>query len=218
LRHGLLGHGLSRFHQLWEKPSPEDVRVGQTALEKANTVGAKSERERGYITALEQFYKDANMDHLSRMAAYEKAIEKLYRRYVDDAEATIFYALAVLGTAYSSPPDKSYARQKAGTILEEIFATQPNHPGVAHYIIHSFDYPGVAERALETARRYAKVAPNAPHALHIPSHIFTRLGLWRESIISKAVPPDVFPGGSLFGAEANLYLARGLGVVHTWRT
>ena len=181
------GIAMSRFHPLWEKPSPEDVRVGQTALEKAKTVGAESEREHGYINALEQFYKDADkLDHLARMVAYEKVMEEQYRRYADDSEAAIFYALAVLGTAYSSPPDKSYASQKkAGAILEKIFPTQPNHPGVAHYIIHSYDYPPLAGRALEAARRYAKIAPEAPHALHMPSHIFTRLGLWQESIVSN---------------------------------
>lgn len=181
------GIAMSRFHPLWEKPSPEDVRVGQAALEKAKTAGAKSEREHGYINALEQFYKDANkMGHLNRMVAYEKAMEEIYQRYADDSEAAIFYALALLGTAYSSPPDKSYARQKnAGAILEKIFATQPNHPGVVHYTIHSYDYPRLAGRALEAARWYAKIAPDAPHALHMPSHIFTRIGLWQESIASN---------------------------------
>ena len=181
------GIAMSRFHQLWNKPGPEDVRVGQAALEEAKTVAAASERERGYINALEQLYKDANeVDHLTRMVAYEKAMEELYRRYADDSEAAIFYALALLGTAYSSPSDKTYARQKdAGAILEKILATQPNHPGVAHYIIHSYDYPPLAGRALEAARRYATIAPDAPHALHMPSHIFTRRGLWQESIVSN---------------------------------
>ena len=181
------GIAMSRFHPLWEKPSPEDVRVGQTALEKAKTVGAESEREHGYINALEQFYKDADkLDHLAQMVAYENAMEEQYRRYADDSEAAIFYALALLGTAYSSPQDTTYARQKkAGALLEKIFATQPNHHGVAHYIIHSYDYPPLAGRALEAARRYAKIAPKAPHALHMPSHIFTRLGLWQESIASN---------------------------------
>ncbi|MFQ5666549.1 MAG: hypothetical protein ACE5I7_08960 [Candidatus Binatia bacterium] len=181
------GIAMSRFHQLWGKPRPENVRVGQAALEKAKLVGAKSERERGYISALGQLYKDANkVDHLDRMVAYERAMEKLSRRYSDDSEAAIFYALALLGTAYASPPDRTYARQhKAGAILEKIFATQPHHPGVAHYIIHSYDYPPLAGRALRAARRYAKIAPQAPHALHMPSHIFTRLGLWQESIASN---------------------------------
>ena len=181
------GVAMSRFRQLWGKPSFEDVSVGLAALEKAKTVGVKSERERGYINALERFYKDADkVDHLSRMMAYERAMEELYRRHTDDLEAATLYALALLGTAYSSPADKTYARQKkAGAILEKIFATQPNHPGVAHYIIHSYDYPRLAQQALEAAQRYAKIAPDAPHALHMPSHIFTRLGLWQESIVSN---------------------------------
>ena len=181
------GIAMSRFRQLWEKPSPEDVRVGLAALEKAKTAGAESERERGYINALEQFYKDADkLDHLTQMVAYENAMGEQYRRYADDSEAAIFYALALLGTAYSSPQDAMYARQKkAGALLEKFLATLPNHPGVAHYIIHSYDYPPLAERALEAARRYAKIAPEAPHALHMPSHIFTRLGLWQESIASN---------------------------------
>ncbi|MFQ5890568.1 MAG: hypothetical protein ACE5JR_11020 [Gemmatimonadota bacterium] len=181
------GIAMSRFRQLWDQPGPEDVRVGLAALERAKTAGAKSERERGYVNALGQFYKDADkVDHLSRMMAYERAMEELHLRHADDPEAGIFYALAVLGTAYSSPPDKTYARQKkAGATLEKMLATQPNHPGVAHYIIHSYDYPALAGRALEAARRYAKIAPAAPHALHMPSHIFTRLGLWQESIASN---------------------------------
>ncbi len=181
------GVAMSRFHQLWEKPSPENVSVGQAALQKAVAIGAKTAREHDYVDALQQLYSDADeVDHVTRMVAYEKAMEELHRTYPDDAEAAIFSALSLLGTAYSSPPDKSFARQKkAGAILEKIFATQPNHPGVAHYIIHSYDYPPLAGRALGAARGYAKIAPDAPHALHMPSHIFTRLGLWQESITSN---------------------------------
>lgn len=181
------GKAMSRFHQLWQKPSPEDVSIGQTALQKAEAIGAKTAREHDYVDALQQLYSDADeVDHVTRMMAYEKAMQELHRTYPDDAEAAIFYALSLLGTAYSSPPDKSFGRQKkAGAILEEIFVTQPNHPGVTHYIIHSYDYPPLAGRALEAARRYAKIAPDAPHALHMPSHIFTRLGLWQDSITSN---------------------------------
>ncbi len=181
------GIAMSRFHQLWSKPGFEDLRVGLAALEKATTVGVESEREHSYIKALEQFYMDADkVDHLTRMMAYEGAMEELYVRYTQDSEAAILYALALLGTAYSSPTDKTYDRQKkAGDILEKIFASQPDHPGVAHYIIHSYDYPQLARRALKAAQRYAKIAPDAPHALHMPSHIFTRLGLWQESIASN---------------------------------
>ncbi len=181
------GLAMSGFHQLWEKPSPENISVGQAALQRAEAIGAMTARERAYVEALQRFYGDAEeVDHLTRMGAYETAMAALHRTYPDDAEAAIFYALSLLGTAYSSPPDKGFARQKeAGAILEEIFATQSNHPGVAHYIIHSYDYPPLADRALEAARRYAKIAPDAPHALHMPSHIFTRRGLWQESIASN---------------------------------
>jgi len=181
------GIAMSRFRQLWETRSEEDVTVGQTALERARRVGAGTARERDYIRALDQFYGAASeAEFLDRKVAYEQAMEGLYRRYPDDREAAVFYALALLGTARFSPPDKTYDRQKrAGAILEEIFAAQPNHPGLAHYIIHSYDYPQLAGEALDAARRYANIAPDAPHALHMPSHIFTRLGLWQESIGSN---------------------------------
>ncbi len=206
------GVAMSRFHPLWEKPNTEDLHVGQAALEQARTAGAKTERERDYINALSQFYHDAErVDHLLRMEAYEGAMAALFERYPDDSEAAIFYALAVLGVAYSSPRDSTYARQKqAGAVLERIFARQPNHPGVAHYIIHSYDFPSLAGRALEAARRYAKIAPDAPHALHMPSHIFTRLGLWQESITSNqaaatAARKDQWMGEELHASDYLVY-------------
>src|SRR5437763_15979375 len=108
------------------------------------------------------------------------------QRSPGDHEAAIFHALAILGVAYNSPPDKTYARQKAAAkILNGMLALEPQHPGIAHYMIHSFDYPELAELALPAARAYAKIAPSAPHALHMPSHIFTRLGMWKESIDSN---------------------------------
>lgn len=181
------GVAMSRFHPLWERPGPEDIRVGQAALDKAQAAGAATDRERGYIEALQQFYENADqVDHLDRLIAYEKAMGELHARYPNDSEAAVFRALAILGVAYSSPPDETYARQlEAGAILNPILAAQPDHPGVAHYIIHSHDYPELVDRALEAARRYAEIAPDAPHALHMPSHIFTRLGLWDESIASN---------------------------------
>ncbi len=120
------------------------------------------------------------------MQAYEQALAALHRRYPDDREGAIFHALSLLGTATALPPDPTYAKQRqAGELLTRLFAEQPDHPGLAHYIIHSYDYPGLASLALESARRYAKIAPDSPHALHMPSHIFTRLGLWEESIASN---------------------------------
>ncbi len=179
------GVAMTQYHPLWEMPGPESLKRGSAAVEKAKSAGAKTQRERDYIAAIEVFYKDSDkLDHRTRALAYEKAMEQLQARYPDDREAAIFYALAVRATA--PPSDKTYANQKkAGAILEKIFVEQPEHPGVAHYIIHCYDYPALADRTLDAARRYSKIAPDSPHALHMPSHIFTRLGLWQESIDSN---------------------------------
>ncbi len=179
------GVAMTQYHPLWETPGAAALKRGWEAVEKARVAGAKTERERGYITAMESFYKDSETrDHAARALAYEKAMEELRARFPEDFETAIFYALAVRANA--PPSDKTYANQKkAGAILEEIFVKQPEHPGLAHYIIHCYDYPALANRALDAARRYAKIAPDSPHALHMPSHIFTRLGLWQESIESN---------------------------------
>ncbi|MBV9609642.1 MAG: hypothetical protein JO187_08800 [Acidobacteria bacterium] len=179
------GVAMSVYHPLWYPPDAASLNKGSEALAKAKAAGAKTPRERDFIGALDKFYADSDkLDHKTRAAAYEAAMEQVSAHYPDDREATIFYALALLGSA--SPTDKTYShQQKAGAMLEKIFAQQPNHPGVAHYIIHSYDYPSLASRALPAARAYAKIAPAAPHALHMPSHIFTRLGLWQESIESN---------------------------------
>jgi hypothetical protein len=179
------GLAMTYYHPIWEAPNPTALKQGWTAVERAKSAGAKTERERNYIAAIEAFYKDSDkLDHRTRALAYEKAMEELQARYPDDREAAIFYALAVRGNA--PPSDKTYANQKmAGAILEKIFAEQPEHPGLAHYLIHCYDYPPLANSALDAARRYAKIAPDSPHALHMPSHIFTRLGYWQESIESN---------------------------------
>ncbi len=179
------GVAMSHYHQLWEAPTAEDLKQGWAAAENAKTVGAKTQRERDYIAASETFYKDFDkLNHRTRALAYEKAMEQVQARYPEDREAKIFYALSVRANA--PPADKTYANQKkAGAILEKIFAEQPEHPGLAHYIIHCYDYPPLAAQSLDAARRYAKIAPDSPHALHMPSHIFTRLGLWQESIESN---------------------------------
>jgi hypothetical protein len=163
-------------------PSAQSLKEGGAAVGRARAAGAKTPRERDYIAAIELFYKDADkVDHRTRALAYEKAMEQLAARYRDDREAAIFYALALNVTL--DPSDKSYANQlKAAAILEKVFAEQPNHPGVAHYLIHSYDFPPIAEKGLPAARRYASIAPSAPHAQHMPSHIFTRVGAWQESI------------------------------------
>jgi tetratricopeptide (TPR) repeat protein len=166
-------------------PAAKALKEGSAAVEKAKAIGAKSPRERDYISAIEVFYKDAEtVDHRTRALAYEKGMEGIYRRYPEDEEAAVFYALALNATAL--PTDKKYGNQlKAAGILEKVFAKQPEHPGVAHYLIHSYDYPSIAGRGLSAARRYTTIAPSAPHALHMPSHIFTRRGLWEDSIKSN---------------------------------
>ncbi len=203
---GYWGIAMSLYHPLWDPPDATALQQGWEAVAKAKAVGAKTDRERDYIAAMEAFYEDADTrDHRTRALAYEKAMEQVYLRYPEDREAAVFYALALDATAL--PTDKTYANQKkAGEILEKVFAEQPNHPGVAHYIIHSYDYPPLADRALSAARGYAKIAPAVPHALHMPSHIFIRLGLWQESIDSnrasaaaaKEYALKAFPGRAWF--------------------
>ncbi len=176
-----------RLNPISNVPNVAALKKGWAAVGKAKSTGAKTERERDYIGAVEAFYKDSDkIDLQSRSLAYERAMEQLYLRYPEDREAAIFYALALLPNEATLSPDKSYAKQsKAGAILEKIFAVQPNHPGAAHYIIHAYDYPALANRALPAARRYGGIASSSDHALHMPSHIFTRLGLWPESIQSN---------------------------------
>ncbi|MFB3820069.1 MAG: hypothetical protein ACE147_20625, partial [Candidatus Methylomirabilales bacterium] len=166
-------------------PSPTAVADGAAAMARAQAAGVKTPRERDYLAALAAFYRDAErVEHRTRALAYETAMEALAARYPDDREAAIFYALALNATAL--PSDKTYGNQrKAAAILEVVFGEQPNHPGVAHYLIHSYDYPPIAARGLDAARRYATIAPSAPHALHMPSHIFTRRGFWANSIASN---------------------------------
>ncbi|MGO8915677.1 MAG: hypothetical protein ACLQJR_07200 [Stellaceae bacterium] len=179
------GVAMSVWYPLWYPPSEASLKMGAAAVEKARSIGAKTDRERDYIEAIGAFYKDwGTSDHRARSIAYEKAMEQIYLRYPDDLEAAVFYALALDATA--PPTDKTYANQrKAAAILEKAQSTEPDHPGIAHYLIHSYDSAALAEQGLPAARRYAAIAPAVPHALHMPSHIFTRLGLWQESIASN---------------------------------
>ena len=154
---------------------------GSKILKIAESI-SKTTREQEYLDAIGAYYKDWDkIDHKTRALSMEKKMEEIYKKYEDDTEAAVFYALALNSTA--DPADKSYTNQrKAGGILESMFPNQPNHPGIAHYVIHNYDYPELAHLALTTARRYADIAPASAHAQHMPSHIFTRLGLWDESI------------------------------------
>jgi tetratricopeptide (TPR) repeat protein len=202
------GIAMTYYHQLWAPPSASELTRGREAAEKAASVGASTDRERGYIAAIGAFYRDAGQpDYRARVLAYRAAMEDLSRRFPDDHEASIFYALSIRAAAPESDP--SYTEQKrAAKILNDLLPVEPRHPGIAHYLIHSFDYPVLASEALPAARAYAKIAPSSPHALHMPSHIFTRLGLWRESIDSNLASADAarslaarnHPGAASFDA------------------
>jgi hypothetical protein len=166
--------------------APAQIARGQEAIDRARAAGAGSERESAYVAAAGELFRDAeHRDQQTRVLAYRDAMAALAARYPEDLEASIFYALAL---AQSVPPtDKTYADLlKAGAILEPLFAAHPDHPGLAHYLIHSYDVPTLAPRALEAAWCYSRIAPSAPHALHMPSHTFTRLGYWQESIDANA--------------------------------
>jgi tetratricopeptide (TPR) repeat protein len=167
------------------------LRQGLDAVTQAKAIGLKTPRENAYVEAVSQLYANIETsDQSTRVLAYRDRMAALAAEYPDDTEASIFYALALAASA--SPSDKTYADLlKAGGILEGLFATQPDHPGLAHYIIHSYDVPPLAGHALAAARRYAIIAPASPHALHMPAHTFTRLGLWQESIDSNIAAADV---------------------------
>jgi tetratricopeptide (TPR) repeat protein len=178
------GIAMSNYHPVWQPPTPDEWDRGKKASDKAMSLGWKTQREEGLLKAIMAFYLDPQMPHRARAQAYSDAMESLSNKYPEDIEIRAFYGLALLGTA--SVEDKKFTVQKkAAGVLQPLVEKAPNHPGVAHYIIHSFDYPHLAELALPAARAYAKIAPDSPHALHMPSHIFTRLGYWDESIASN---------------------------------
>ena len=179
------GVAMCNFHALWRPPTINDLKKGTKAIEIASTLKNTTKKERDYVEAISSFYTGwEKLDHHTRTVRFTKAMKRMYEEYPNDIEAAIFYALALNSSADLA--DKTYKnRRKAGQILEKLFPDQPNHPGVAHYIIHSYDYPELAPMALSAARSYASIAPASAHAQHMPSHIFTRLGLWDESIISN---------------------------------
>ena len=195
------GIALSLLWNPHTAPPAKNLAEGAAAIEKARTVGFKTDREKGYVDALAVMYTDYDkVDHHTRVVAYAKAMEALAQRYPDDDEAQIHYALALNTSA--SPADKTYANQlKGAAILEPIALRQPLHPGVAPYLIHLYDYPSIADKGVEAARRYARIAPDAPHALHMPSHIFTRVGYWSESIASNVASAQSAKGSSDFSDE-----------------
>ena len=172
-------------HPLSFRQNSESLKRGEKLLKVAKTLTPNNEREKDYIDAVSIYFKDwQSIDTKTRKLNYEAKMEELYIKYPKDVETAVFYSLAVLATADLN--DKTYSKQKkSGKILEKLFETYPNHPGIAHYIIHNYDSPELAHMALNTARKYAVIAPSSAHAQHMPSHIFTRLGLWNESIKSN---------------------------------
>ena len=194
------GIAMTWWHPIWTPPTPDEMRAGKAAIEKAMSMNAGSDRERGFITALNTYYNTLDSSVAApvgqschgpvgprdRVIAYEKAMRQLRDKHPDDFEVQTFYAFAVLATGYATPNDTSLSKQlEAAGILEKLWKQDANHPGVVHYLIHSYDYPQFAQRGLTAAQTYNSIAPWVPHALHMPSHIFTRLGMWDESIAAN---------------------------------
>jgi tetratricopeptide (TPR) repeat protein len=179
------GVAMTYFHQLWEpRIAPADVARGEEEIKEAGRLGG-SERERGFIDALKTIYDRADSQpYAERARAYALAMGELAKQNPEDVECQVFYALSLLATA--SPTDKAHANEKkAADLLEPLFQKYPEHPGVPHYLIHACDNAEMARRGLAAADAYSKIAPSAPHALHMPSHIYTRLGMWEQSIASN---------------------------------
>jgi tetratricopeptide (TPR) repeat protein len=194
------GIAMTWWHPIWTPPTSDEMRAGKAAIEKAMAMNAGTDRERGFITALNTYYNTPDSSVAApvgqschgpvgprdRVIAYEKAMRQLRDKYPDDFEVQTFYAFSVLATGYATPNDTSLSKQlEAAGILEKLWKQNANHPGVVHYLIHSYDYPQFAQRGLTAAQTYASIAPWVPHALHMPSHIFTRLGMWDESIAAN---------------------------------
>jgi tetratricopeptide (TPR) repeat protein len=199
------GIAMTWWHPIWTPPTADEMSAGRAAIDKAMAMPAGSDRERRFITALHAYYHAPEspvadavgqschgpVGPRARVVAYEKAMRELHAKYPDDFEAQTFYALARLSVGYATPNDTTLSNQLAAAeLLEKLWAKNPNHPGVAHYLIHSYDYPALAQRGLAAARAYGAIAPWVPHALHMPSHIFTRLGMWDESIAANRSSVD----------------------------
>jgi hypothetical protein len=180
------GRAMARYHQLWDFPQAGTLQRGLEDVQEAQKIGAATERERGYIAAAAAFYQDnPKLSHAERTGAYSAALAELHARSPQDAEASAFYALSLVALADVDHVNDLANRRKAIAILDPLFRQHPDNPGVAHYLIHATDVPELAPQGLEAARHYAKIAPDSSHALHMPSHIFARLGLWQESIASN---------------------------------
>ena len=194
------GIAMTWWHPIWTPPTSDELSAGKAAIAKAMGMTAATDRERGFITALNVYYNTPDSSTTAavgqschgpvgprdRVVAYEKAMRQLRDKYPDDFEAQTLYAFAILAVGYATPNDTTLSKQlQAGAMLEKLWKSNPNHPGVVHYLIHCYDYPALAQRGLAAARSYDSIAPWVPHALHMPSHIFTRLGMWDESIAAN---------------------------------
>jgi len=199
------GIAMTWWHPIWTPPTPDEMSAGKAAIAKAMGMTAATDRERGFITALNVYYNPPDgltagevgqschgpVGPRDRVVAYEKAMRQLRDKYPDDFEAQTLYAFAILAVGYATPNDTTLSKQlQAGAMLEKLWKSNPNHPGVVHYLIHCYDYPALAQRGLAAARSYDSIAPWVPHALHMPSHIFTRLGMWDESIAANRASAD----------------------------
>ena len=201
------GEAFSLYRQLWFRPDEPVLKRGLALVRQAEAAHAKTQRERDYIAALAAFYDEYDKkDHPTRAAAFSQAMGKVYQSYPDDHEAAAFYALSLLSSGPEEDPQLANPR-KAVAILNAVLAKEPDHPGVAHYLIHACDNPQMAELGLPAARHYAAIAPASAHALHMPSHIFARLGLWQEDIQSNlaSVAAVENPAGPHVGAEHSLH-------------
>src|SRR5436309_7972494 len=183
---GYWGQAMSLFHPLWTPPSSDELRAGLGAAVRGYAV-AGTPRERAYLAAVRAYYEAyTTVDPKTRLVAYAQAMEEVERQHPRDSEASIFYALALIAVGQANPTDTTFTYQRrADSILEPLFRREPQHPGLAHYLIHTNDVPQLAEHGLPAAQRYAEIAPGVPHAQHMPSHIFTRLGLWDDDIASN---------------------------------
>ncbi len=198
-------------NSLGAPPSRENANAAWAALEKAREIGAKTDRERGWIDAIRAYYRDHDKtDVETRLRTYNSAMEQMAQRYPDDYEVQVFYALTLQASA--SKTDMSYGNQlKSVAILEKLFEQNPQHPGVSHFIIHAYDFPPLAERGIAAAKRYGGIAPAVPHARHMPSHIYSMVGMWEESIASNTsameIQPDYYHAAD-FTVYAHLQLAQ----------
>lgn len=207
------GKAMSLYHELWEHPDARTLDAGRADIAKAKAIGAGTQREREFINAAGEFYQDTKgLDFAVRATAYSRAMEKVYLHNPQDIEAAAFYALSLI--AIPGNDSDQTDRRKAIGILDKFFAREPDHPGIAHYLIHAADTPQLAPLGLAAARRYAKIAPGSAHALHMPSHIFTRLGLWQESINSNIASAAAGAKMTAMHLEGATYQLHAMGFLH----